>query len=96
MIITLTLVLTGTFVFVAVDSGKNTEIKKKNMIPKESVKAGLIGGIGGLIVSTLINYFILPVPETAVANALGNGISGLMSGFMGGFLAIKNINNKKK
>ena len=63
------------------------------MIKKESLKAGLIGGIGGLIVSMLINYYILPVPETAFSNALGNGISGLMSGFMGGFLAIKKNGN---
>lgn len=59
------------------------------MINKESLKAGLIGGIGGLIVSVLINYFILPMPETVLANALGNGMSGLMSGFMGGFLALR-------
>ena len=64
------------------------------MINKESLKAGLIGGIGGLVVSMVINYFILPMPETVLANALGTGISGLMSGFMGGFLAIKKTNNK--
>jgi len=66
------------------------------MINKESLKAGLIGGIGGLVVSMVINYFILPMPETVFANALGNGISGLMSGFMGGFLAIKKTNSKRK
>jgi hypothetical protein len=64
------------------------------MINKKSLKAGLIGGIGGLVVSMVINYFILPMPETVFANALGNGISGLMSGFMGGFLAIKKTNSK--
>ena len=62
------------------------------MIDKKSLKAGLIGGIGGLIFSMVINYFILPIPETVFANAFGNGISGLISGFMGGFLAIKKIN----
>ena len=64
------------------------------MINKRSLKAGLIGGIGGLVVSMVNNYFILPMPETVLANALGNGISGLMSGFMGGFLAIKKTNDK--
>ena len=66
------------------------------MINKESLKAGLIGGIGGLVVSMVINYYILPMPETVFANALGNGISDLMSGFMGGFLAIKKTNSKRK
>jgi len=60
------------------------------MIDKKSFKAGLFGGIGGLIFSMVINYFILPMPETVFANAVGNGISGLISGFMGGYLAKKN------
>lgn len=70
------------------------------MINKESLKAGLIGGIGGLVVSMAINYYILPMPETVFVNALGNGMSGLMSGLMSGFirgsLPIKKTNNKRK
>jgi len=57
--------------------------------PNKALIAGLMGGIGGLVFSIIINYFILPMPETLFANALGNGISGLISGFMGGYLAIK-------
>jgi hypothetical protein len=38
--------------------------------------------------SFVINYFLLPLPETVFANALGNGISGLISGFMGGFMGL--------
>lgn len=66
------------------------------MIHKENLKAGLIAGIGGLVVSMVINYFILPKPETVFANAFGNGISGLMCGFMGGFFGFKKTNNKKR
>ena len=62
-------------------------------IQKEALKAGLIGGVGGLIFSMVINYFVIPMPESLIGNALGNGISGLISGFMGGYLAIKK--NKK-
>ena len=62
------------------------------IVKNAALKAGLMGGIGGLFFSMAINYFILPIPETLFINALGNGISGLISGFMGGFLAIKNSN----
>jgi hypothetical protein len=65
-------------------------------IPHERIRAVAGGGIGGLVVSMVINYYILPMPETVFANALGNGISGLMIGFMGGFLAIKKTNSKRK
>ena len=63
--------------------------------PNKALRAGLMGGIGGLVFSIIINYFILPIPETLYANALGNGISGLISGFMGGYLAIKKNKNNE-
>lgn len=55
---------------------------------KEAVKAGIVGGGIGLVISFLVNYFIIPMPETIFANAMGNGISGLISGFMGGFMSL--------
>jgi hypothetical protein len=58
----------------------------KNM--PEIIKAATIGGIMGLLPSFLLNYFLIPMPETALANALGNGLSGLISGFMGGFMGL--------
>ena len=64
-------------------------------IQKEALNAGLIGGIGGLIFSMIINYFVIPMPESLIVNALGNGISGLISGFMGGYLAIKKNKNNE-
>jgi len=33
--------------------------------------------------SFLVNYFLIPVPNSPIDNALGNGISGFMGGFMG-------------
>jgi len=53
-----------------------------------SVRAGLVGGIMGFILSTLMNYFIFPLPNAILASALGNGLSGLLSGFMGGFMGL--------
>lgn len=64
-------------------------------IQKKALKAGLIGGIGGLVFSMIINYFVIPMPESLIGNALGNGISGLISGFMGGYLAIKKNKNNE-
>lgn len=55
---------------------------------KAAIMSGLFGGIMGLLISFAMNYFVIPMPETVLANALGNGISGLMSGFMGGFMGL--------
>jgi hypothetical protein len=57
---------------------------------RKALKAGLIGGIGGLVFSMVMNYFVIPMPDSLIGSAFGNGISGLISGLMGGFLAIKN------
>lgn len=54
----------------------------------DMLKAGLIGGLVGAVASFLINYFLVPVPESELLNGLGNGISGLISGFMGGFMGL--------
>ena len=54
----------------------------------DAVKAGLIGGFMGLAVSFLLNYFVIPMPDSVIGVALGNAISGLISGFLGGFLGI--------
>ncbi|MBT3389010.1 MAG: hypothetical protein HN413_01220 [Chloroflexi bacterium] len=59
-----------------------------NKNKSEITKAAVIGGIMGLVPSFLINYFLAPMPETLLANALGNGVSGLIIGFMGGFMGL--------
>jgi hypothetical protein len=38
--------------------------------------------------SFAMNYFLFPLPETVIGNALGNGMSGFLSGFMGGFIGL--------
>ena len=42
---------------------------------KLELKAALISGAVGLTVSFLLNYFVIPVPETELANAFGNGFA---------------------
>ena len=54
----------------------------------DALKAGLIGGSLGLVVSFLLNYFVFPMPDSVMGVAVSNGISGLISGFLGGFLGI--------
>ncbi|MEM9982941.1 MAG: hypothetical protein AAF734_10630 [Bacteroidota bacterium] len=54
-----------------------------------ALKAGITGALAGMLFSALLNYFVIPIPETTFINAVGNGMSGLISGFMGGFMALK-------
>ena len=56
---------------------------------KDLIKQALIAGVFGLVMSFAMNYFLVPVPENELANALGNGISGLISGFFGAYMALK-------
>jgi len=69
------------------------------MNKSEIIKSAIIGGVMGLLPSFLLNYFLIPMPETVLANALGNGLSGLISGFMGGFMGLfiyfKQVNKTK-
>ncbi|MEV5843529.1 hypothetical protein AB0M32_16360 [Streptomyces sp. NPDC051985] len=50
--------------------------------------AGLVGGVMGAVMSGLLNYFVLDVPDSGAANAVNNAVSGLMSGFTAGFFGI--------
>lgn len=53
----------------------------------EIIKGALISAAFGFAVSFALNYWLLPVPETELANAIGTGMSGLMSSFIGSFMA---------
>ena len=66
------------------------------MVRKEALINGAIAGIIGFVASMLMNYFIIPFPESVLANAVGNGFSGLISGFMGGFMGIMAYSKKIK
>ena len=63
---------------------------------KPILKAALISGLMGFVISFLLNYFIFPVPTTELASAFGNGMSGLFSGFMGAYMALKQSSEPKK
>lgn len=52
----------------------------------EIIKGALISAIFGFTISFALNYWLIPVPETELANAIGTGISGFMSGFIGAFM----------
>jgi len=57
------------------------------------IKATLVSAVMGFVISFSANYFLIPIPESVAANAIGNGISGFMSGFFG--LAIFLIKDRK-
>ena len=46
----------------------------------------VIGGITGFILSCVFNYFLIPFPKDAMANAINNGVSGLLAGFIATFM----------
>lgn len=51
-------------------------------------KSGLTGGVIGAVLSGAVNYFVIPMPETLLANALGHFASGGISGFLAGFMGL--------
>lgn len=63
---------------------------------KESILAGIMGGLIAAILAFTVNQFLLPLPQNIFDNSLGNGISGfvsgLLSGFVGVYLALRKIN----
>jgi uncharacterized membrane protein len=48
----------------------------------EAVKNGLIGGVLSGIISALLNYYLLPFPNTAFDNAMGHGFGGFFCGLI--------------
>ena len=43
---------------------------------------GLIGGLISGVISALLNYYLLPFPETPLDNVIGHGIGGFFCGFI--------------
>lgn len=54
----------------------------------EAFKGSIIGGLVGGAISGLLNYFVLPLPEGHLDNAINHGIGGLICTFIGGFIGI--------
>lgn len=55
---------------------------------KESILAGLIGGVIAAGLAFCVNQFFIPFPESVLDNSLGNGISGFVSGLLSGFVGV--------
>ncbi len=54
----------------------------------EAVKSAVAGGgIGGLMCA-LMNHFVVPFPETAMANTINGGVGGLITGLIAGFMGV--------
>lgn len=58
------------------------------------IKNALISGVMGALISGIMVYFVIPFPETMLANVINNAMSGFISGFMG--LLIFLLQNRKK
>lgn len=54
----------------------------------EIAKGGLIAGTISAIISFLLNYYLLPFPETLLDNAVGHGIGGFIAGFISACMGI--------
>ena len=48
----------------------------------------MAGGIIGCLMCVLMNHFIVPFPETVIANTINNGIGGLITGLIAGFMGV--------
>ena len=59
-----------------------------NSCSAQALKSGLIGGALGAAFSGAVNYFLVPMPETVMGNALGHCVSGGISGFLSGFMGL--------
>lgn len=53
-----------------------------------ALKSGLTGGVIGAAASGAVNYFVAPMPESLLANALGHMVSGGLSGLLAGFMGL--------
>lgn len=74
---------------------KEEKMKMKSKLV-EALKGSIVGGIVGGVISGLLNYFVLPVPETKLDNAIGHGIGGLICTFIGGVVGILGFMIKHK
>ncbi len=59
----------------------------KEKIPV-ALKNGLIAGLFSSAVSVLLNYYVLPFPQSILDNAIGHGIGGFFCGLISAFIAV--------
>ena len=55
---------------------------------KKALLNSIPSGIASALLSFAVAMFLVPFPETEVANAINNGISGLLSGFVGSVVTL--------
>ena len=55
---------------------------------KKALLNAIPSGIASAVLSFAAAMFLIPFPETAMANAINNGISGLLSGFVGSLVTL--------
>lgn len=55
---------------------------------KKALLNAIPAGLAGCVLSFLAALLVIPMPETAVVNAVNNGVSGLLSGLMGSFVSL--------
>jgi len=63
-------------------------MKKMKFKLIEALKGSIIGGIIGGVISGLLNFYVLPFPETHLDNAISHTIGGSICTFIGGVIGI--------
>ena len=61
---------------------------KMKLKAKEALLNALIAGIFSFIISALLNYYVIPFPESKIANVIGHGAGGFFSGFFSAIIGI--------
>lgn len=59
------------------------------MTTKEALIKSIPSAVLSFTACAIMMYFVIPVPDSVVAHAVGNGISGLISGFIASVIAFK-------
>lgn len=57
------------------------------------VKGGLLAGTISAVIAFLLNYYLLPFPETLFRNAMGHGIGGFIAGFISSCVGVTTFIN---
>lgn len=66
---------------------------------KKAFLNSIPSGVVGFVLSFLAALLVIPMPETAIANAINNGVSGFLSGLAGASVTLivfmKNLEKTK-
>ncbi|MBN2520517.1 MAG: hypothetical protein JXB17_08435 [Bacteroidales bacterium] len=59
-----------------------------NKIYFETLKISLFGGIISAIISGILNYYVIPVPDSIVGSIIGHSIGGFCCAFISSCIGI--------